>query len=140
MGTRSLFVADDREEALHLADIGLRRAAARFAAARFAAAVLPGQAPRPRPQAPLAELIAAYDVHVGTPDDVIASLQADTALARTTDIVFQVHSVDPPHEHILRSIELTATQVAPALGWVRKPVSVPVTLAPSPAERTPEPA
>ncbi len=52
--------------------------------------------------------------------DVIASLQADTALARTTDIVFQVHSVDPPHAHILRSIELTATHVAPALGWVRK--------------------
>ena len=66
-------------------------------------------------------LIAAYDVHVGTPDDVIASLQADTALARTTDIVFQVHSVDPPHAQILRSIELTATHVAPALGWVRKP-------------------
>lgn len=115
VGSRSLFVADDRKEALRLADVGLRRAAA-----RFAAAVLPGQAPRPGPDAPLTDLIAAYDVHVGTPDDVIASLQADTALARTTDIVFQVHSVDPPHEHILRSIELTATHVAPALGWVRK--------------------
>ena len=108
MGTRSLFVADDREEALHLADIGLRRAAA-----RFAAAVLPGQAPRPGPQAPLAELIAAYDVHVGTPDDVIVSLQADTALARTTDIVFQVHSVEPSHPDTLRSIELIAAHIAP---------------------------
>ena len=56
----------------------------------------------------------------GVFDDVIASLRADTALARTTDIVFQVHSVDPPHAQILRSIELTATHVAPALGWVRK--------------------
>jgi hypothetical protein len=34
-----------------------------------------------------------------------------------TDLVFQVHSVDPPHAHILRSIELTAKTVAPALGW-----------------------
>jgi hypothetical protein len=31
--------------------------------------------------------------------------------------VFQVHSVDPPHEYILRSIELIASEVAPALGW-----------------------
>ena len=116
VGSRSLFVADDRKDALRLAEAGLRRAAARFAAA----ALQPGQAPRPGPDAPLADLIAGYDVHVGTPDDVIASLKADTALARTTDIVFQVHSVDPPHAHILRSIELTATHVAPALGWARK--------------------
>jgi hypothetical protein len=31
----------------------------------------------------------------------------------------QVHSIDPPHPFILRSIELMAEQVAPALGWVR---------------------
>jgi len=31
-----------------------------------------------------------------------------------------VHSVDPPHAHILRSIELIADKVAPALGWSRK--------------------
>jgi hypothetical protein len=36
-----------------------------------------------------------------------------------TDLVCQVHSVDPPHDAILRSIELTATVVAPALGWAR---------------------
>jgi hypothetical protein len=34
-----------------------------------------------------------------------------------TDLVFQVHSIDPPHEYILRSIELIASEVAPALGW-----------------------
>jgi hypothetical protein len=28
-----------------------------------------------------------------------------------------VHSVDPPHPFVLRSIELLATEVAPALGW-----------------------
>jgi len=36
-----------------------------------------------------------------------------------TDLVFQVHSVDPPHPCILRSLELIADKVAPALGWER---------------------
>ena len=59
------------------------------------------------------------DVHLGTPDDVIASLRADSALARATDLAVQVHSIDPPHPFILRSIELVAEVVAPALGWGR---------------------
>jgi len=58
-------------------------------------------------------------VHIGTPDEVIASLRADTTLARVTDITVQVHSVDPPHPFILRSLELVAEKVAPALGWQR---------------------
>lgn len=131
LGSRSLFVADDRRRALQLAEAGLRRAAA-----RFAAATPPGQAARPGPDAPLAQLIAAYDVHVGTPDDVIASLRADTALARSTDLVFQVHSVDPPHADILRSIALTAAHVAPALGWEPSPSTTPS----APAHRAKETA
>jgi putative FMN-dependent luciferase-like monooxygenase len=107
-GSRSLFVADDRALALELADLGLRRSAERFVASGH---TIPGTA--------TTDLIKAFDVHVGTPDDVIASLKADTALARVTDLVFQVHSVDPPHDHILRSLELTANVVAPALGWAR---------------------
>ena len=63
--------------------------------------------------------IAAMDVHIGTPDDVIASLRADSVLARATDLTVQSHSIDPPHPFILRSIELVADVVAPALGWVR---------------------
>ena len=59
------------------------------------------------------------DAHVGTPDEVIASLRADSALARATDVAVQVHSIDPPHPFILRSIELVAGAVAPALGWGR---------------------
>jgi putative FMN-dependent luciferase-like monooxygenase len=114
VGSRSVFVAETRKEALRLADIGLRRSAARFAALGQI-----GLADRAGPDASLDQLIAAYDVHVGSPDDVIASLRADRTLARVTDLVCQVHSVDPPHEAILRSIELTATVVAPALGWAR---------------------
>lgn len=106
LGSRSLFVADDRKEALHLAEIGLQRSVDRFVASGHVIA-----------DRTTAGLIKAFDVHVGTPDDVIASLRADTALSRVTDLVFQVHSVDPPHAYILRSLELIATEVAPALGW-----------------------
>jgi putative FMN-dependent luciferase-like monooxygenase len=106
LGSRTLFVADSREEALRLADIGLRRVVDHFVATGH---VLQGQS--------LADLIATFDVHVGTPDDVIESLNADSTLARVTDLVFQAHSVDPPHPFILRSIELIAEKVAPALGW-----------------------
>jgi len=106
MGSRSVFVADDRREALRYAEQGLRRGVARLA-----------DPTRPPADANLQELIAGYDVHVGTPEEVIESLRADTALERVTDMVFQVHSVDPPHPLILRSIELIATRVAPALGW-----------------------
>jgi putative FMN-dependent luciferase-like monooxygenase len=106
VASRSLFVADSRDEALRLAEKGLRRVVADFAAKGH---VIPGDA--------LVDIIAALDTHVGTPEDVIESLSRDTTLPRVTDLVFQVHSVDPPHEYILRSIELIASQVAPALGW-----------------------
>ncbi|MGE6784122.1 putative FMN-dependent luciferase-like monooxygenase [Ensifer adhaerens] len=106
LGSRSLFVADSRAEALRLAEVGLRRGAERLIASGHKVS---GNS--------LADLIAAFDVHVGSVDDVIASLSADETLERVTDLVFQVHSVDPPHPLILRSIELIATKVAPALGW-----------------------
>ena len=121
VGSRSVFVAERRAEARRLAEVGLLRSLARFKAAGFVP-----------PSDRLDDLIATYDVHVGTPDDVIASLRADTALARVTDLAFQVHSVDPPHAAILRSIELVAADVAPALGWVR---SGPAALAPSAGPR-----
>lgn len=108
VGSRSLFVADSRDEALKLAAEGLRRTAARHAQSGKLD-IDPG--------ASVHTLIAAYDAHVGTPDDVVASLRADTTLERVTDVVFQAHSIDPPHAFILRSIELIATEVAPALGW-----------------------
>ncbi len=108
MASRSIFAADDRKEALRLADTGLRRARDSFIAG--------GHAP---PGETLNDMIAAFDTHVGTPDDVIASLCADSTLQRVTDLVFQAHSVDPPHRLILRSIELIAEQVAPALGWTK---------------------
>jgi putative FMN-dependent luciferase-like monooxygenase len=108
LGSRTLFVAADRAEAFRFAEVGLRRFLDHFVAAGNS---VPGQS--------LEELIAAFDVHIGTPEDVIASLRADSTLERVTDLVFQVHSVDPPHPYILRSLELIADEVAPALGWER---------------------
>jgi putative FMN-dependent luciferase-like monooxygenase len=106
MASRSVFAADDRAQALRLADIGLRSQLDKFIASGHAA---PGNS--------LSDMITAFDVHVGAPDDVVASLQTDSTLERVTDLVFQVHSVDPPHPFILRSIELVAEKVAPAFGW-----------------------
>ena len=108
VASRTLFVADSREEALHYAEQGLRKAAPGLARGghRFESD-------------DLEHLIAATDTHVGTVTDVLESLHRDTTLSRVTDIVFQVHSVDPPHELVLRSIELIAAHVAPQLGWSR---------------------
>ena len=106
LASRTVFVADDRKEAMRLAEIGLSRMRHRLAATgNLSSGNLVG------------DLIAAMDVHIGTPDEVIASLQADTTLQRATDLTMQVHSIDPPHPYILRSIELFAAEVAPALGW-----------------------
>lgn len=112
MGSRSVFVADDRSDARRFATIGLRRQIDRL---RKAGRTIFGDS--------LEDMINASDSHVGTPDDVIASLSADKTLDHVTDLVVQVHSVDPPHPFILRSIELMAERVAPALGWRRHDAS-----------------
>ena len=76
MASRSLFVADSRAEALSQVERGLNRVLDRFIANghRIADRSLPG-------------LIKTLDTHVGAPEDVIASLTADTVLPRVTDIV-----------------------------------------------------
>lgn len=104
---RSVFVADDDTHALARAEAGLRQVAPLVAATTGRDAT--GMSAR--------ELVAATDTHVGDPDTVRESLAADTALARATHLSFQVHSVDPPHPEVLRSIVLVAEEVAPALGW-----------------------
>lgn len=107
MASRTLFIADSREEALHYAEIGLRK---KLQTNDFNRTGLP-------PDAPLDAIIKAYDVHLGTVDDVVASLSQDKVLDYATDVVFQVHDIDPPHSKVLHSMELIATEVAPQLGW-----------------------
>ena len=93
LASRTVFVADDRKEALRFCEAGFRVYGARRAGLR-----------RMPAGASVEEAIAALDIHTGVPEEVIASLQADTALARATDWSVQVHSIDPPHPHML-SIE-----------------------------------
>jgi len=106
LASRTVFVTDDGKDAMRLAEAGLGRHRARMT--RLGRATGDGS---------VTAMIAAMDVHLGTPDHVVASLQADSALARATDLAVQVHSIDPPHPFILRSIELVAEAVAPALGF-----------------------
>jgi alkanesulfonate monooxygenase SsuD/methylene tetrahydromethanopterin reductase-like flavin-dependent oxidoreductase (luciferase family) len=110
LASRSVFVAESHADALRLADVGLRLAVRRFIDRGHHVA---GNK--------LSDLVRAFDVHIGTPQEVIASLRADRTLARITDLAVQVHSVDPPHAWILRSIELVAHEVAPAFGWLPAP-------------------
>jgi putative FMN-dependent luciferase-like monooxygenase len=106
LASRTLFVSEDRDRTLAYAEAGLRRAA---------------QGLRRQghhiPEDDVASLIRRTDSYVGTPEEVVVALSRDSALGRATDVSFQVHSIDPPHEDVLRSIELLATEVAPALGW-----------------------
>lgn len=106
LASRSLFVADNRAEARRWADQGLRKVAQQFSASGH---ILHGDS--------LDDLIRDLDTHVGEIEDVVESLGKDRVLDEVTDVTFQVHSVDPPHPLILRSLELTASKVVPALGW-----------------------
>ena len=106
LASRTVFVADDHAEAVKLAEVGAKRQRARLAAAgSFTSGNLVG------------DLVARFDIHMGTPEEVATSLLADDTLKRATDMTIQSHSIDPPHPYILRSIELMAEKVAPALGW-----------------------
>lgn len=65
----------------------------------------------------LDELVRLTDTHVGTVDEVVASISADETLTAVSDVSFQVHSIASPHELTLRSLELLAREVAPRLGF-----------------------
>ncbi|BDG74760.1 putative FMN-dependent luciferase-like monooxygenase [Roseomonas fluvialis] len=109
LASRSVFAADRHEHAMRFAEAGLQRFHRRL--------VSLGRAPdAPRSTA---EIIRRQDVHLGTPEEVVASLRTDRILDRATDLAVQVHSVEPPHAYVLRSIELVAQQVAPEFGWRR---------------------
>lgn len=66
------------------------------------------------------ELFDLYSVHWGTPESVVASLQAEPLLAEVTDIICQLSPAVPTQEQALQALELLATKVGPALGWTPK--------------------
>ncbi len=112
MASRSVFVADDRAQALDFARTGLVRQVEKFRASGHTI-----------DDSSIESLLRTFDVHLGTPEEVVRSLSADRTLEHATEVTIQVHSVDPPHSFILRSLELFATQVAPALGWGKSTVA-----------------
>lgn len=107
LASRTVFVTDRHEDAMRFAEIGLQRYSRRLVAmGRIAEG-----------RHPTEDLIRVQDVHLGTVEEVIASLRKDKVLDRATELAVQVHSIDPPHAQVLRSIELVAQGVAPAFGW-----------------------
>jgi putative FMN-dependent luciferase-like monooxygenase len=108
MASRSVLVVDTDEEAQRWRAQGIARS--RHMLSAQGVTVPEGVADT--------ELAAYLDLHVGTPEQVLATLAEDPILPRASDIVFQPHPIDPPHAVVLRSLELIAKDVAPALGWV----------------------
>lgn len=102
--SRTVFVAESEQIATREAERGLRTVATR------------GGLWGLDPNGSLADLIAASDTVTGTSEQVAEQLLRDTVLSRATDLLVQVHSVDPEHELVLASHELLAREVAPAIG------------------------
>ncbi|UXW85849.1 putative FMN-dependent luciferase-like monooxygenase [Microbacterium azadirachtae] len=107
--SRGLVVVDDVADVPALLARGIERS---LPAARPMGIVIPDGASDE-------QLRILFDLHIGTPEQIVEELAQDHVLTSATDIVFQSHPVDPPHEVLLRSLELIATRVAPALGWSR---------------------
>lgn len=105
-GSRNLVVVDDEATADRLIRRGIERS---LPTAKTLGLDVPAGASQD-------ELRALFDIHVGTPERIAAELGSDHVLLSASDLVFQSHPVDPPHELLLRSLELIATEVAPALG------------------------
>lgn len=101
LASRTAFVADSDSYARQVAEPGIRQQAAQYR----------GEVRGER----FDDLLAQFDAHVGGIDQVAHSLAQDSVLSRVTDISFQVHSVEPSHADTLRSIELIAGHLAPAL-------------------------
>lgn len=110
LASRTALVVDegDRTRALELAEAGLRHLAETMFGLDTRGLGID-------------ELVTITDTHVGTVDEVVASLGADATLAEVSDVSFQVHSIAATHELTLRSLQLLAEEVAPRLGFATGP-------------------
>ncbi|RMI35610.1 putative FMN-dependent luciferase-like monooxygenase [Nocardia stercoris] len=100
--SRSVFVADDHHTAWAAAQHGARRFLDHLR--DTGATALAGTVDE-----------VLRDSYIGTPDEVAEQLAADTVVAQATDLIVQVHPIDPGQAATLRSIELLATEVVPRL-------------------------
>lgn len=124
--SRSVFTGTNREAVVAQARAGVEAFARHLAAT--------GQNV---PAGDADDLLAALDVHYGTPDEVIASLRADPIIAEATDLIFQPHPADPGEKAAMESLELIVKEVAPELGWDPGGAGVPAATCP-PEPRVPE--
>jgi putative FMN-dependent luciferase-like monooxygenase len=110
LASRTALVVDpeNRTRALELAEDGLRRLAQTMFGLDTAGLGID-------------DLARITDTHVGTVDEVVASLAADQTLPAASDVSFQVHSIAATHELTLRSLQLLADEVAPRLGFATGP-------------------
>lgn len=65
-----------------------------------------------------AELLAAMNVHHGTPADILATLAAEPVLDLATDLIVAVQANGTSVEAAITTLEALATDIAPQLGWV----------------------
>lgn len=110
LASRTALVVDpqDRTRALELAEDGLRHLARTMHGIEVDGLGID-------------ELARITDTHVGTVDEVVASLGEDRTLGVVSDVSFQVHSIAATHELTLRSLQLLAEEVAPRLGLATGP-------------------
>ncbi|WAC66012.1 LLM class flavin-dependent oxidoreductase [Agrococcus sp. SL85] len=107
LASRTVVVVDDEATA--------RRVAA--AAAHALEAQVAGLGIALPEELPLERLLELAETVVGTPSQVIAALERDRVAHEASEVSIQAHSIDPPAHVVARSLELFATEVAPALGW-----------------------
>lgn len=71
------------------------------------------------PDASMHELLDAMNVYHGTSSDIVESLRADPVLPYSSDLVLAVQNESTSVDEAIRTLELIATEIAPALGWSR---------------------
>jgi alkanesulfonate monooxygenase SsuD/methylene tetrahydromethanopterin reductase-like flavin-dependent oxidoreductase (luciferase family) len=60
---------------------------------------------------------ARSHIHYGHPEEVVASLRVDAVMPMATELICQVHPGHPTPAQVVKALERTALEVAPALGW-----------------------
>jgi putative FMN-dependent luciferase-like monooxygenase len=104
--SRSVYAAADHRTAREHMDPGV----AEWLQTMTARGMLP-------PGLTVEDAYARIPVHYGHPEEVAASIREDLLFPMATELICQVQPGSPPLDMILKSLELIATQVAPALGW-----------------------
>jgi alkanesulfonate monooxygenase SsuD/methylene tetrahydromethanopterin reductase-like flavin-dependent oxidoreductase (luciferase family) len=105
--SRSIYPAADRATAFKDLASGVENYATKFRSHGYGSEDLS-----------LQEYFTLANIHYGHPEEILSSLGSDPVMAQATDLLCEVQPGEPNHTQTLRALELTATEVAPALGWI----------------------